>query len=239
MCVMASAKVCANKGYSIVDPLVVGVGKNACQLIPNMVRAILHALAYNFCEEYGPSEDSLPDVKRNCLELTGHIGKVLINVVNKDAEMDTSFISINELATHSLNEFAQECHGSDSFVKKHLVARLANLSIIVISVATRIIDIALGLIALPFACITCGQFESLNGQVVDGFASIGLIVSDIFLGTLSIFDPANNFQTAEPCGLEYETIKRFDFPPCLKGHDQSSYYDYKNVSYELFSSFNG
>ena len=125
---------------------------------------------------------------------TALVAMKTIEVVNPAAkyyESNDNPFSVNELATRKLAKYVETCYQNNSnrFVK-HVVSRVAAFGTMLLSLVTRVADIAIGILSFPLAILTLGKVKLLNTLARQGFAAIGLIVSDVILGLSNTINPA-------------------------------------------------
>ena len=95
---------------------------------------------------------------------------------------------ITVFAAKKLQKWAEELSDSKNLCLKHGLSRLAYFGSTLLSIATRITDLAIGLLAAPIALVTFGTFEKVNSLAFKGLLA-PLIFKDIYFCMLKTLNP--------------------------------------------------
>jgi len=96
--------------------------------------------------------------------------------------------SITCLFCERLFKLTKALKASEYFLVKHLFSRATYALAIPIITITKIVDMAIGCLALPFALAILGSSETINIYATDAFTITG-IVSYLFQCTIAVINP--------------------------------------------------
>lgn len=117
-----------------------------------------------------------------------------LRIFNPNAELWHESGFGEELIIGSLRDIAKSCiqtreNGEQKpWYLRHVVSRLLFLSLGLASVVARVIDCAIGIIALPLSFLTLGSFSVINEAAYSGLKIIG-IVDDICYSLIKTINP--------------------------------------------------